>query len=73
MAGDKAFLWEAEFAEVFEQSGFDIILGNPPYVTSRDNAFNKDEKGLNVGISGGKEVNQKVWNENTNYIFDLKS
>ena len=28
----KAFNWEAEFPEVFEQGGFDVVVGNPPYV-----------------------------------------
>jgi type I restriction-modification system DNA methylase subunit len=27
-----AFVWEEEFAEVFEQGGFDVAIGNPPYV-----------------------------------------
>jgi hypothetical protein len=31
-AGDKAFSWEKEFPEVFAKGGFDIIVGNPPYV-----------------------------------------
>ncbi|MEA3289799.1 MAG: DNA methyltransferase, partial [Campylobacterota bacterium] len=29
---DNAFVWEEEFKEVFEQGGFDIVIGNPPYV-----------------------------------------
>ncbi len=32
VAGDKAFSWEKEFPEVFERGGFDVIIGNPPYV-----------------------------------------
>lgn len=32
VAGDKAFDWEAEFPQVFEKGGFDIIIGNPPYI-----------------------------------------
>jgi type I restriction-modification system DNA methylase subunit len=28
---DNAFKWEKEFSEVFEQGGFDVIIGNPPY------------------------------------------
>jgi type I restriction-modification system DNA methylase subunit len=31
---DDAFVWEEEFAEVFEQGGFDCVMGNPPYVRS---------------------------------------
>jgi len=33
---DNAFVWEDEFAEVFEDGGFDIVIGNPPYVSSRN-------------------------------------
>jgi len=29
---DNAFVWEEEFKEVFKQGGFDIVIGNPPYV-----------------------------------------
>lgn len=32
VAGDKAFKWEDEFPEVFAKGGFDVIIGNPPYV-----------------------------------------
>jgi type II restriction/modification system DNA methylase subunit YeeA len=32
IAGDKAFSWEKEFPEVFAKGGFDVIIGNPPYV-----------------------------------------
>ncbi|MGJ0352582.1 Eco57I restriction-modification methylase domain-containing protein [Aliarcobacter cryaerophilus] len=30
-----AFVWEDEFKEVFEQGGFDIVIGNPPYVVTK--------------------------------------
>jgi len=32
---DNAFVWEEEFKEVFEGGGFDIIIGNPPYVSTK--------------------------------------
>lgn len=32
VAGDKAFNWETEFPAVFEKGGFDVVIGNPPYV-----------------------------------------
>ena len=32
IAGDLAFNWEKEFPEVFANGGFDIVVGNPPYV-----------------------------------------
>ncbi len=32
IAGDKAFNWQTEFPKVFEKGGFDVVIGNPPYV-----------------------------------------
>lgn len=32
IAGEKAFCWEKEFPEVFGGGGFDVVIGNPPYV-----------------------------------------
>lgn len=29
---ERAFNWQAEFPDVFEASGFDVVIGNPPYV-----------------------------------------
>ena len=43
VAGDKAFNWVKEFPQVFANGGFDVVIGNPPYVFARDN-FNQDEK-----------------------------
>ena len=34
IAGDKAFDWQAEFPQVFAKGGFDIVIGNPPYVNA---------------------------------------
>jgi type I restriction-modification system DNA methylase subunit len=43
VAGDKAFNWQQAFPEVFKKGGFDVIIGNPPYVFARDN-FKQEEK-----------------------------
>ena len=32
----KPFNWQEEFPEVFKQGGFDVIIGNPPYINSRN-------------------------------------
>lgn len=32
IAGEKAFNWQEEFPKVFAKGGFDIVIGNPPYV-----------------------------------------
>ncbi len=29
---DKAFKWEEQFPEIMKEGGFDIVIGNPPYV-----------------------------------------
>lgn len=38
---DKPFNWEKEFPEIFKEGGFDVVIGNPPYV--RHHKF-KDSK-----------------------------
>jgi len=32
VAGDLAFNWQEQFPTVFEKGGFDVVIGNPPYV-----------------------------------------
>jgi hypothetical protein len=32
VAGDKAFNWQQEFQKIFSNGGFDVVIGNPPYV-----------------------------------------
>ncbi len=40
------FLWEIDFAEVFAQKGgFDIVIGNPPYVRQEMIAYPLDREG----------------------------
>lgn len=43
VAGEKAFNWQKEFPEVFEKGGFDVVIGNPPYV-NLNNIKNEEEK-----------------------------
>jgi type I restriction-modification system DNA methylase subunit len=31
VAGDLAFNWQQEFAEIMQSGGFDVVVGNPPY------------------------------------------
>ena len=38
---DRAFKWEGEFPEIMKDGGFDIIIGNPPYVRIQN--LNKKE------------------------------
>lgn len=40
----EAFNWKEEFPEVFKQGGFDVIIGNPPWVFTRGENFSDSEK-----------------------------
>ena len=35
IAGNKSFDWQQEFADIFKNGGFDVVVGNPPYVNAR--------------------------------------
>ncbi len=37
IAGEKAFKWEAEFPEIMNNGGFDVVIGNPPYLNMTRN------------------------------------
>ena len=43
VAGDKAFNWQTAFPQVFAKGGFDVVIGNPPYVDIKalDNKITK--------------------------------
>ena len=43
VAGEKAFDWQKEFPQVFERGGFDVVIGNPPYVNMA-NIQNEQER-----------------------------
>ncbi len=40
----KPFNWREKFPEVFKQGGFDVIIGNPPYIFARGGNFDDAEK-----------------------------
>ncbi|WP_142239825.1 N-6 DNA methylase [Mycobacterium sp. ST-F2] len=35
VAGEKAFNWHAQFPEIMSAGGFDVVVGNPPYINAR--------------------------------------
>ncbi|MDR1923520.1 MAG: N-6 DNA methylase [Planctomycetaceae bacterium] len=41
---EKAFDWHKEFPHVFEKGGFDVVIGNPPYVFARGGKFSEQKK-----------------------------
>jgi hypothetical protein len=38
------FDWEKGFVDIFKAGGFDVVIGNPPYVFTRDVEFGSDVK-----------------------------
>ncbi len=44
VAGDKAFDWQKEFPQVFKKGGFDVVIGNPPYVNMANIQNEKERK-----------------------------
>ncbi|MDR2117881.1 MAG: Eco57I restriction-modification methylase domain-containing protein, partial [Planctomycetaceae bacterium] len=49
----KAFDWQKEFPKVFQNGGFDVVVGNPPYVDS--------ETMVNAGLAAQREyLSQKM-------------
>jgi type I restriction-modification system DNA methylase subunit len=58
---DKSFRWEEEFPEIFKEYGFDVVIGNPPYVRadSQDETFQKQRKWLKN--SGQYETLYERW------------
>ena len=67
IAGELAFDWEKEFPQVFKNGGFDVVVGNPPYVFARDN-FNEIEKNYYI-----KNYVSSKYQINTYILFMEKS
>ncbi|MEI0529171.1 TaqI-like C-terminal specificity domain-containing protein [Brachyspira intermedia] len=76
------FDWEDEFKTIFKGGGFDVVIGNPPYVSIRTVDFNnlfkeyfKTKFTLAVGqydlYSLFTELSYKVLNQNGIYSFIL--
>lgn len=38
------FNWKEQFPQIMKETGFDCIIGNPPYIFARDDGFTADEK-----------------------------
>ena len=59
IAGDKAFKWNEEFAEIMSNGGFDVVVGNPPYFKIFENdSINKTEdyKEIKSGMMNASAV-----------------
>lgn len=44
IAGDLAFKWKEKFPEIIRKGGFDVIIGNPPYIFAREKIDEKQKE-----------------------------
>ncbi|MGS4346436.1 Eco57I restriction-modification methylase domain-containing protein [Myroides odoratus] len=73
VAGEKTFNWIVEFPHIFSKGGFDVIIGNPPYVFARDN-FSSIEKDFYVSnyVSAKYQINTYlIFIEKTSKLIKL--
>ncbi len=50
---DRAFKWEEEFPEIMKDGGFDIVIGNPPYVRQEELSYFKPYLSKNYNVHQG--------------------
>lgn len=60
-----AFDWQANFPRVFEQGGFDCVIGNPPYVFTREliTEFERDYYSTRYALS---------WEKHNTYLLFME-
>lgn len=57
VAGNKSFDWGNEFSEIFKKGGFDVVIGNPPYVNMNEfpkpihEYFESEYKSIHTGYN----------------------
>ena len=58
IAGERAFIWDMEFKEIMNTGGFDVIIGNPPWIFTRGEHFSDAEKNYFEDFLIGKGIVQ---------------
>lgn len=51
IAGSKAFSWQEQFSDIFNNGGFDVVIGNPPYGVTFDSNEKKYLKNFDPLVS----------------------
>ena len=74
-ANQDFFLWHTWFKDIFNNGGFDIVIGNPPYLESRNPDFKEELKdALQKEISKNRTTEQKYFPRGADlliYFFEL--
>jgi hypothetical protein len=66
--GEKAFDWHKEFPEIMQNGGFDVVIGNPPYVVIKGGrwvgGFQYDKKSItylkNKFVASSQQINTYI-------------
>lgn len=70
IAGDKAFNWQNEFPQIFKNGGFDVVIGNPPYLVIKGGrwvgGFEYTKDAIDLIRSNFKTAEQQI---NTYILF----
>ena len=61
IAGNKAFDWCSEYESVFKHGGFDIVIGNPPYINAKLHTEDKPKEREYLSNSNKYECLYKKW------------
>ena len=69
VAGELAFNWKEQFPDVFENGGFDVVIGNPPYGILIDEST-KSFYEKNFPLTTGKANLYVLFLERTLQVFD---
>ncbi|QIA08849.1 Eco57I restriction-modification methylase domain-containing protein [Draconibacterium halophilum] len=67
IAGEKAFNWQNEFPDIFKNGGFDVVIGNPPYVFAREKISENEKEHYS------KNYNSADYQVNTYLLFIEKT
>jgi type I restriction-modification system DNA methylase subunit len=74
-ANQDFFLWHTWFKDIFDNGGFDIVIGNPPYLESRSPDFKDELKdALQIEISKNRQLDQQFFPRGADlliYFFEL--
>lgn len=63
IVGDLAFDWKKEFSNIMNRGGFDVVVGNPPYVFAREK-ISQEEKNFYI-----KKYESAQYQVNTYLLF----
>ena len=62
------FLWHLFFQDVFEEGGFDIVIGNPPYVRADNPDIAQERIAILNEMRDGKPLYQTLWEKWDLYV-----